>query len=229
MSEKIKFDEPVLLVGSADANIEFLKRNAHMPVIAADGGANHLRRNSLVPQAVIGDLDSVTDIDHWQSLSTVIEVREQDTTDFEKCLYLVDAPLFIAIGFSGSRLDHTLATLHVMQKLRQKKRIILVSDDDVACVCSEVVELGLPVGTRVSVYPLSRITFESSSGLLYPLDGLIMQSGEMIGTSNASNESQLKIVPQKDSPSEQSCYALILPSEHLNAMVAIFVPQVPAI
>jgi len=92
-----------------------------------------------------------------------------------------------------------------------------------------VVELGLPVGTRVSVYPLSRITFESSSGLLYPLDGLIMQSGEMIGTSNASNESQLKIVPQKDSPSEQSCYALILPSEHLNAMVGIFVPQVPAI
>ena len=191
MSEKLKFDGPVILVGGADADIEFLKRHAHLPMVAADGGANQLRRNSLVPQSVIGDLDSVTDIEHWQSVSRVIEVGEQDTTDFEKCLYLVDAPLFIAVGFSGNRLDHTLAALHVMQKLHQKKRVVLVSDDDAVCVCSETVEIGLPIGTRVSVYPLNRIVFTSSSGLLYPLDGLVMQPGEMIGTSNASSGSQV--------------------------------------
>ena len=229
MSEILKFDEPVLLVGGADADPETLRQHAHLPIVAADGGANHLRRSSILPRAVIGDLDSVTDKDHWQSVSKVVEVNEQDTTDFEKCLYLVDAPLFIAVGFTGNRLDHTLATLHVMQKLRKKKRVVLLSHDDVARVCSEAVELDLPVGTRVSIYPLSRIAFQTSVGLLYPLDGLIMQPGEMIGTSNSSSERQVKIVPQKESSSDDGCYVLILPSDCLDAMTGMNMSQVPAI
>ena len=218
MTEILKFDGPVVLVGGADADVNLLKQFAHLPLVAADGGANHLRHNSLVPQAVIGDLDSVTDKDHWQSVSKVIELKEQDTTDFEKCLYSVDAPLFIAIGFTGNRLDHTLATLHVMQKLHQTKRVVLVSDDDVACVCSEKVQVGLPVGTRVSIYPLNRIAFESSNGLLYPLNGLVMQPGEMIGTSNTSTDLQVAIKPQPEIQDTDSCYALILPSTCLGAM-----------
>ena len=64
MSEKFRFDSPVVLVGGADVNPSLLRRLAHLPLIAADGGANHLRHSSLVPQLVIGDLDSVTDKDH---------------------------------------------------------------------------------------------------------------------------------------------------------------------
>ena len=229
MSEKFRFDSPVVLVGGADVNPSLLRRLAHLPLIAADGGANHLRHSSLVPQLVIGDLDSVTDKDHWQSVSKVVELSEQDSTDFEKCLYSIDAPLFIAIGFSGNRLDHTLATLHVMQKLYRKKRVVLAGDDDVVCVCSEKAEVNLPVGTRVSIYPLNRVVFETSSGLLYPLNDLDMQPGQLIGTSNASTESQVVIKPKNKSPATDGCYALILPSSQLKAMTDMLLPQVPAI
>ena len=228
MSEVIEFDGPVVLVGGGGVDTSLLKQYAHLPLVAADGGANHLRRISMVPQAIIGDLDSVADKDHWQSVTKLIELTEQDTTDFEKCLYSVDAPLFIAIGFSGSRLDHTLATLHVLQKLHRTKRVVLISDDDVVCVCSGKVEIGLPVGTRVSVYPLNRIAFESSRGLLYPLNGLVMQPGEMIGTSNESNEAEVAIVPQ-ESPDNNGCYALILPAAHLSAIAGLLAPQLSAL
>ncbi len=229
MSEILKFDGPVVLVGGADADVSFLKQYAHLPLVAADGGANHLRHNSLVPHAVVGDLDSVADKDHWQSVSKVIELKEQDTTDFEKCLYSVDAPLFIAIGFIGSRLDHTLATLHVMQKLHRTKRVVLVSEDDVACICSDNVQVGLPVDTRVSIYPLNRIAFESSNGLLYPLNNLVMQPGEMIGTSNTSTDTLVEIMLQSESQDADSCYALILPSTCLSALTTMLLPHVPAI
>jgi len=222
MRKIIKFDDPVVLVGGADVDGELLKRYAQLPIVAADGGANHLRQTSLIPRAIIGDFDSVADPDHWWSLAEVIKIEEQDTTDFEKCLYTVDAPCFIAMGFSGNRLDHTLATLHVMQKFHQSKRVILAGKDDAVCVFCEETELRLPVGTRVSVYPLNRVEFKSSHGLKYPLDGLVMQQGEMIGTSNVSDDSIVQITPDGN-----GCYALIIPSNQLDAMISsVQVPEI---
>lgn len=236
MPEIIKFDDPVVLIGGADVDEDLLRRYAHLPIVAADGGVNHLRETSLLPQVVVGDLDSLQDREYWQSVSRVIEIKEQDSTDFEKCLYSIDAPYFIAIGFSGNRIDHTLAALHVMQKLHLHKRVVLASEDDVVCVCSESAELSLPVGTRVSVYPLNRISFESSAGLRYPLDDLEMQPGVMIGTSNSSSKPNVSIVPRRETDrkpnGQKSCYALILPSDSLQSMVDMLVQlsrQVPAI
>ncbi len=212
MPEIIKFDDPVVLVGGGAVDVELLRTYTHRPIVAADGGANLLKELCIEPAAVIGDLDSVKEVDHWREFSKVIELPEQDTTDFEKCLYSVEAPYFIATGFTGNRFDHTLAALHVMQKWQSKKPVVLISGDDVVCVKSDVVELNLPIGTRVSVYPLNRITFESSDGLRYPLDKLTMQTGEMIGTSNSSSEPTIRIV------SNNGCYALIVPVSELNAL-----------
>ena len=214
MSETIKFDQPVILVGGGEVDESLLWQFSHLPIIAADGGANFLRQMSLLPVAVIGDLDSIKNKDHWHKTSRVIELAEQDTTDFEKCLYTIDAPVFIATGFTGSRFDHTLAALHVMQKYHQKKPVILVSGDDVLCVSSGNIKLQLPVGTRVSVYPLNRVSFKLSDGLQYPLDNITMQVGEMIGTSNVSDKPLVNIV----SESGGGCFALILPLSQLAAM-----------
>lgn len=214
MSETIKFDQPVVLVGGGEVDESLLRQFSHLPVIAADGGANFLRQISLLPAAVIGDLDSIEDKDYWHKNSRVIELAEQDTTDFEKCLYTTEAPAFIATGFTGSRFDHTLAALHVMQKYHQKKPVILVSGDDVLYVSSSSIDLRLPVGTRVSLYPLNRVSFKSSDGLHYPLDNLTMQTGEMIGTSNISDKSLINIVPEFGG----GCFALILPLSQLSAM-----------
>lgn len=214
MTEILKYDEPVVLVGGGDVNIGLLQSFSCLPVVAADGGANLLRQVSIVPNAVIGDLDSTEDIDHWRKFSKVIELKEQETTDFEKCLYSIDTPYFIALGFTGSRFDHTLAAMHVMQKWQLKKNVILLSGDDVICLRSDVVELRLPVGTRVSLYPLNRVSFRSSDGLHYPLDNLTLQAGEMIGTSNSSSKSLISVVPEPGC----GCFALILPISALHAV-----------
>lgn len=225
MSEKLKFDDPVVLVGGGELDLTFLQGMSHLPIVAADGGANQLRKHEIVPEAIVGDLDSVEDLNYWRQVSSVVKVAEQDSTDFEKCLYSIMAPCFIAIGFTGGRLDHTLAAIHILQKIHQTKQVLLVSSDDVVYVTGKSVELKLPVGTRVSLYPLNRTTFKSSSGLLYPLDNLTLQSGEMIGTSNASTEPVVTIVPQ----STGGCYALLLPLTEFNVMREFIETQVSAI
>ena len=85
-------------------------------------------------------------------------------------------------------------------------------------VCSDMVDLALPVGTRVSVYPLTTVGFESSEGLQYSLNGLTLQSGHFIGTSNISSEPNVQIAPV-DNKGE---FAVLLPVEQLDNLVNNF-------
>lgn len=218
MSEIIEFDNQVLLVGGTDFDAEVLKPFRTLPLVAADGGANHLRQLDWLPSLILGDLDSLHDRAYWEKRTRVMEITEQDTTDFEKCLYSIDAPLFIAAGFCGGRLDHTLATLHVVQKYHRQKSVVLISEQDVIVVCSDVVDLALPVGTRVSVYPLTTVDFKASKGLQYSLNGLTLQSGHFIGTSNISCEPHVQILPV-DNKGE---FAVLLPLEQLVNLVNNF-------
>ena len=49
-------------------------------------------------------------------------IAEQDTTDLEKCLYSVEAPLFIGLGFLGGRIDHHLAAMNALVKYPGRRR-----------------------------------------------------------------------------------------------------------
>ena len=70
-------------------------------LIAADGGADALHEMRLTPEAVIGDMDSLSDMAAWRGRTRLVHLAEQDSTDFEKCLYATQAPLYVAPGFTG--------------------------------------------------------------------------------------------------------------------------------
>ena len=56
-------------------------------IIAADGGANAARSLDLVPDLIIGDLDSVTAATRRAFAGVrTLHIRRQDTTDIEKAL-----------------------------------------------------------------------------------------------------------------------------------------------
>ena len=84
-------------------------------LVAADGGADRALELGQPPDWVIGDLDSISDrARRLIPRERVIGVAEQDSTDFGKCLERIEAPLVLAVGFAGLRLDHTLAALTLL-------------------------------------------------------------------------------------------------------------------
>lgn len=189
-----KFDSPVCLVGEGELP-ETQFRSLYSdgsPLIAADGGANYLRAWNVLPHAVVGDMDSLEDRDYFETHSQVLHVEDQDTTDLEKCLLRTEAPYFYALGFIGNRFDHTLEILHFLEKYPQKQ-IFFFSKQDVIFKIPRVWEAELPVGTRLSLYPLRETALRSSRGLKYPLDGLTMAQGQQIGTSNETDAPSLRI------------------------------------
>lgn len=87
-------------------------------VICADGGTHHAFAVGAMPHIVIGDLDSIQDLDRQRIESAAIPVRQyshdKDETDFELALRhaLEQKPMSIlVIGAAGGRLDQTIANL----------------------------------------------------------------------------------------------------------------------
>ena len=122
-----------------------------------------------------------------------MSLPEQDTTDFEKCLYSVDAPYFLAVGFLGRRFDHSLAATHILWR-RRTQRVILVSEEEIVFLLPRHWRIEVPTASRVSLFPLRPIYVERSQGLRWPLDGLQLEIGQQIGTSNESAAPTVEII-----------------------------------
>ncbi len=179
--------EPITLVGAgslSDSDITDAMVLAPT-LVAADGGAAHCLAEELMPEAVIGDLDSLDMVQAagipWERLH---EISEQYSTDFDKALRHIETPLVVAVGFTGARMDHELAAYNVLVR-HADRRCVLVGETDVLCVVPPKLALDVPAGTRVSLFPMRAVTGRSE-GLKWPIVGIEFAPDGTIGTSNAA-------------------------------------------
>lgn len=202
--------QPVILAGGGDVNLKALKHlvGCGYPVFAADGGADTLLELDLMPKAVIGDMDSIDQLADWRARTDIVEIREQDSTDFEKCLYTIVAPKYYCVGFLGRQFDHSLAALHVLARYKERD-CRLIGVEDLMFATSESCEFRCSVGDRVSIFPLETVTFGRSTGLEFPLNGLELQISGKIGTSNRATADRVTI------DVVSGTYAVILDAEGL--------------
>jgi len=179
---------------------------------SADGGAAAALAAGVIPRAVIGDFDSLSDEARGQlSPQSLIHVAEQDSTDFEKALTRISAPAVVGVGFTGARLDHTLAVLHVMLRYPERA-VVLLAEEEIVLLAPPRLEVELPEGATVSLFPLRRCQGRSE-GLCWPIDGLEMAPGEMSGTSNRATGGRM--VLEMDQPG----MILFLPKDQLGAVI----------
>jgi thiamine pyrophosphokinase len=185
---RLHFARAVTLLGAGPEHAGDLELAlAAAPVlIAADGGAVRALELGLYPDAVIGDLDSL-DPRTLERLGArrLHPVAEQETTDFAKCLRVVDAPLYIGVGFIGARLDHELAAMAELVR-RPDRRCVLIGPCDAVFAAPEALALELDPGTRVSLFPMAPIEGHSE-GLRWPIDGIDFAPDARIGTSNLAD------------------------------------------
>lgn len=190
-------DKPITLVGGGPVDPEELRALADLApaLVAADRAADALEGWGMAPDLVVGDMDSIRDLDRWKAgPARILHLEEQDTTDFEKCLYATDAPFYLAFGFVGRRLDHTLAVLHALLRY-PGKTVVLVGEKEAMALVPPGPGIGVDLerGVRVSIFPLVEVMGTRSAGLVWPVAGLRMAPGEMIGTSNRASADRVEV------------------------------------
>ena len=194
----ISYEGLLVIVGGGTVDHDLLRdlyvSGGHL--VGADGGADQIVAAGLKPEAIIGDLDSLANIDEWLGRTRLLRIPEQDTTDFEKALYSTQAPVTIALGMTGRRFDHTLAALDAVTKYATDRVIILVDEADIAVALTGPFSFEVAARERVSVHPLLPMRFKRSAGLKYPLDGVRLAPGERTGTSNEAATGPFRIEPE---------------------------------
>ncbi len=212
----LKFDRLLAIVGGGTVDPDLLQELVARDValVGADGGGNAIGAAGLVPEAILGDLDSLEDRAAWEKRTRVIHVPEQITTDFQKALYSTSAPVTLALGMTGKRLDHTLAALGALLEVAPHRHVLLVDETDVALAVSGPFSFDAAARERISVHPLVPIVFERTSGLFYPMDDLQLDPAGRLGTSNEGTGGRVEIVPKDNTP-----WLLILGRERLWDLV----------
>lgn len=188
-STELKSDAPVALVGASGIGTSRLSAMMQRvkTVVAADGGAEIAMQIGVMPDLVIGDFDSLSFAARaaLDGHARLVHVACQDTTDFEKALRAIDAPLVIAVGFLGKRLDHELAVLSCLLKY-PLRHCMLLGDDDVVFQAPRHFIIDLPTGTRISLIPLRAVQV-TATDLRWPLHHAQLAPGRMISTSNEAS------------------------------------------
>jgi len=207
-SHIVEFDETVTLLGHAEVPSHHLRGlvDSHAPLICADGGGNTALEFGLTPDVIVGDMDSFSKPFDGQ----MIHLSEQDTTDFEKCLYSVKAPLYMGFGFLGGRVDHELTALSVLVRYPHRA-VILIGAEDICFCCPKQLNIDLPKGTRVSIFPMGH-TKMRSTGLKWPLDGIEMSPSKRTGTSNKADANTVSLTL------EEGEAVIILPFKYLDTI-----------
>jgi len=176
---------PVTLVGGGDvspADIDMALKLAPK-LVAADGGAEAALATGTIPEAVIGDFDSLSVGAREQfPADRLHHIAEQNSTDFDKALRNIDAPLVIGVGFLGARIDHQLAAMTTLAA-HPDRICLLIGTREIVVHLPPHLSCPMTNGDTVSIYPLVPVSGRST-GLAWPIDGLTLKPRGRIGTSN---------------------------------------------
>ncbi|WPZ30444.1 thiamine diphosphokinase [Sulfitobacter sp. OXR-159] len=151
--------------------------------VAADSGAALALAAGVELAAVIGDFDSApAEVLARIPSERCHRIAEQESTDFDKALTRIDAPLVLGVGFTGARLDHQLAAFNTLATYPDRP-CILLGAHEIVLLAPPRITLPTEAGDVVSLMPLAPV-MGRSRGLEWPIDGLDFAPGGRVGTSN---------------------------------------------
>ena len=126
--------------------------------VSADGGANLLHVLNLLPNAVVGDFDSLNpDVQIQLPEKILFHVKEQETNDADKavrhCLKLGFTEINL-LGADGGRQDQFLSNLEILFKYSRRARLIIWTPLERMEFILDTWEEYLPPETTLSLLPL---------------------------------------------------------------------------
>ncbi|MBI9072700.1 MAG: thiamine diphosphokinase [Melioribacteraceae bacterium] len=178
--------------------IKYLESIGYNTLICADGGADSAFKLKLIPDYIIGDLDSVSEktLEYYSDKCEIIRYERQNDTDVEKCLKFAIKKKFneiILLGATGNRLDHSFCNLGIVLKFFEKVKIRIIHEKSYLEAVKGKIEFNAVANETISLYGFDSGTKIKSSGLKYPLKNISLPFGEKESTSNVASSDKVKL------------------------------------
>jgi len=172
-------------------------------IIAADGGADFLLSQDIIPQVLIGDLDSISDnsLDELKKKTKILQFpKEKDKTDSELALdYCIDEQYdsVTMVNAVNGRFEHSLVNIFLIENFVKKGlSLYFINKDNEIFVIqgSGEIELSSRKDSEISLIPLTeQVKVESITGFKYPLQNEVLFRAHTRGISNVAQGEKISV------------------------------------
>ncbi|WMJ76082.1 MULTISPECIES: thiamine diphosphokinase [unclassified Sedimentibacter] len=199
----------VLIIGNGnDVEKNRLEKFDINFVICADGGLEKAEKLGIVPDIILGDFDSVDaavlEKYRQMKIETVTFPSEKDYTDMELSIENAVKKGFnhvVMAGVTGTRLDHTLANIQLLERYHNRGVDIEIIDNNnhiKIITGSADIKIKYEKDCYVSLVPVTeRIEGLTLRGFKYPLDNVIVERGTAFLVSNEIIKDEGRIILNK--------------------------------
>ncbi len=153
--------------------LSYLRNSEH--VICCDGSAGCLLKDGIDPEAIVGDLDSLSEETAGKYSDRLYRDDDQETNDLTKAVnWCINKGYkeIVILGATGKREDHTLGNISLLAEYARKTDVIMVTDTGIFSPHLKSCSISSFPGQQVSVFSINPDTRITSSGLKYKLDKL---------------------------------------------------------
>jgi len=171
-------------------------------IICADSGVDHAFRMQIVPDIVVGDMDSISEkgLERLKELEIVRYKypEEKDFTDTELALEVAlekGAREAVVLAGIGDRPDHSLANIFLMVSFKDKGlELKLAGEEWEMFLIEEEKRVFGKSGDILSLIPISSKAVDvETEGLYYPLKKETLPMGPARGISNVFLREEAKV------------------------------------
>lgn len=202
LGDSDQLDAVIILNGTLPP-LGVLEQFSSVPFIAADGAANALFDAGVIPDLLVGDLDSVrSDVVETVRLhGMVIADPDQEFNDFEKALRVAATSLWqnvLVFGIHGGELEHTLNNWSVLMRHGRTMRLLALDGQRVGLPVYDEFTYGAEHDEIVSIIPQPQARL-TTSGLKWPLSDEVLALGSREGARNRAIEPTVTITVHEGS------------------------------
>lgn len=176
-------------------------RTNYEKIFITDGAFNYIKNINILPDFIIGDLDSIDKKNNFLiKNSIIINKPNQNITDFEKALKFIINNKFLNIdiwGASGKENDHFLGNLSVALKFNKKLSLIFYDKYHIYFFAKKKNILYGMKNKIISLFPFPYVQGIITKGLKYSLNNQSLKIGKNIGIRNFAINDIIEINYQK--------------------------------
>jgi len=142
-------------------------------IVCCDGSTQSLLLFGIEPDAIVGDLDSLSDELVNRFADRIYKDENQETNDLTKAVMWCIAKGYrniVIVGGTGKREDHTIGNISLLADYIGNVNVIMVTETGIFRPLLKSSEILSFPGQQVSVFSIDPETEVTSHGLKYPLN-----------------------------------------------------------
>jgi len=161
-------------------------------IICCDGSADNTILAGFVPDAIVGDMDSLSTELSDRFADRIFPDYDQNTNDLTKAVTWCRESGYkdlVIVGATGKREDHTIGNISLLADYIKDVKVIMVTDTGLFMPLLKSSTIESFNGQQVSLFAISPETEITTHGLKYPLDRIKIRNWWVATLNEALGES----------------------------------------